>query len=175
MLRMACGGRRNVPRAATINADSAAGRDRGDIVQHQATAADPGGQATYNNFQPHVRRPFGIDWPALLRKLDQIDPGFRDRLNRRTALYRPSPWSPAAAGPRRDIVPSPTLAQPAWWCWASPIPGSLWLNIWMRDFFNALEKRDLAQLFGCWILAVIVVSAKASVAIQLPSARLRSV
>ena len=27
----------------------------------------------------HVRRPFGVmDWPALLRKLDRIDPGFRD-------------------------------------------------------------------------------------------------
>jgi ribulose-5-phosphate 4-epimerase/fuculose-1-phosphate aldolase len=35
--------------------------------------------ATYMNFQPHVRRPFGVlDWPALLRKLDRIDPGFRD-------------------------------------------------------------------------------------------------
>ena len=34
---------------------------------------------TYMNFQPHVRRPFGVmDWPALLRKLDRIDPGFRD-------------------------------------------------------------------------------------------------
>ena len=36
-------------------------------------------EATYLNFQPHVRRPFGVlDWPALLRKLDRIDPGFRD-------------------------------------------------------------------------------------------------
>jgi ribulose-5-phosphate 4-epimerase/fuculose-1-phosphate aldolase len=36
-------------------------------------------EATYMNFQPHVRRPFGVlDWPALLRKLDRIDPGFRD-------------------------------------------------------------------------------------------------
>jgi ribulose-5-phosphate 4-epimerase/fuculose-1-phosphate aldolase len=35
--------------------------------------------ATYMNYQPHVRRPFGVlDWPALLRKLDRIDPGFRD-------------------------------------------------------------------------------------------------
>jgi len=34
---------------------------------------------TYMNFQPHVRRPFGVlDWPALLRKLDRIDPSFRD-------------------------------------------------------------------------------------------------
>jgi hypothetical protein len=34
---------------------------------------------TYMNFQPHVRRPFGVmDWPALLRKLDRIDPSFRE-------------------------------------------------------------------------------------------------
>jgi ribulose-5-phosphate 4-epimerase/fuculose-1-phosphate aldolase len=36
-------------------------------------------EATYLNYQPHVRRRFGLlDWPALLRKLDRIDPGFRD-------------------------------------------------------------------------------------------------
>jgi len=36
-------------------------------------------EATHLNYQPHVRRPFGVlDWPALLRKLDRIDPGFRD-------------------------------------------------------------------------------------------------
>ena len=36
-------------------------------------------ESTYMNYQPHVRRPFGLlDWPALLRKLDRIDPGFRD-------------------------------------------------------------------------------------------------
>ena len=35
--------------------------------------------ATYMNYQPHVRRPFGVlDWPALLRKLDRIDPSYRD-------------------------------------------------------------------------------------------------
>jgi ribulose-5-phosphate 4-epimerase/fuculose-1-phosphate aldolase len=35
--------------------------------------------ATYRNYQPQVRRPFGVlDWPALLRKLDRIDPGYRD-------------------------------------------------------------------------------------------------
>lgn len=35
--------------------------------------------ATYMNYQPHVRRPFGLlDWPALLRKLDRIDSSFRD-------------------------------------------------------------------------------------------------
>ncbi|WP_020698250.1 class II aldolase/adducin family protein [Reyranella massiliensis] len=36
-------------------------------------------EATYMNYQPHVRRPFGLlDWPALLRKLDRIDSSFRD-------------------------------------------------------------------------------------------------
>src|SRR3954453_10856476 len=31
-------------------------------------------EATYTNYQPKVRRPFGVlDWPALLRKLDRID------------------------------------------------------------------------------------------------------
>ena len=36
-------------------------------------------EETYKMFQPHVRRPFGVlDWPALLRKLDRIDPSFRD-------------------------------------------------------------------------------------------------
>jgi len=35
--------------------------------------------ATDVNYQPKTRRPFGLlDWPALLRKLDRIDPGFRD-------------------------------------------------------------------------------------------------
>jgi len=45
---------------------------------------------------------------------------------------------------------------------------ALWLNIWNRDFFNALEKRDLSRLFELlWILAAIVVSAGIAVAIQL--------
>ena len=36
-------------------------------------------EETYVNYQPKTRRPFGLlDWPALLRKLDRIDPGFRD-------------------------------------------------------------------------------------------------
>ncbi len=35
--------------------------------------------ATWDNYQPTTRRPFGVmEWPALLRKLDRIDPGFRD-------------------------------------------------------------------------------------------------
>jgi putative ATP-binding cassette transporter len=45
---------------------------------------------------------------------------------------------------------------------------ALWLNIWNRDFFNALEKRDLSQLLELmWMLAAIVVSAGIAVAIQL--------
>jgi len=36
-------------------------------------------EATYQNYQPKTRRPFGLlDWPALLRKLDRTDPSFRD-------------------------------------------------------------------------------------------------
>ncbi len=36
-------------------------------------------EATWNNYQPGTRRPFGVmEWPALLRKLDRMDPGFRD-------------------------------------------------------------------------------------------------
>ena len=34
---------------------------------------------TWNNYQPGTRRPYGVmEWPALLRKLDRLDPGFRD-------------------------------------------------------------------------------------------------
>ena len=36
-------------------------------------------EQTYQNYQPKTRRPFGLlDWPALLRKLDRIDPSYRD-------------------------------------------------------------------------------------------------
>jgi ribulose-5-phosphate 4-epimerase/fuculose-1-phosphate aldolase len=36
-------------------------------------------EKTYMNYQPQTRRPFGVmDWPALLRKLDKIDPSYRD-------------------------------------------------------------------------------------------------
>ncbi len=35
--------------------------------------------ATYMQYQPGVRRRFGLmEWPALLRKLDRIDPSYRD-------------------------------------------------------------------------------------------------
>jgi len=45
---------------------------------------------------------------------------------------------------------------------------ALWLNLWNRDFFNALEKKDLGLLFHLlWILAAIVVTAGIGVAIQL--------
>ncbi|MBS0518302.1 MAG: class II aldolase/adducin family protein [Proteobacteria bacterium] len=36
-------------------------------------------EATYMNYQPQTRRPYGVmEWPALLRKLDRLDPSFRD-------------------------------------------------------------------------------------------------
>jgi ribulose-5-phosphate 4-epimerase/fuculose-1-phosphate aldolase len=34
---------------------------------------------TYMNFQPQTRRPYGImEWPALLRMLDRLDPSYRE-------------------------------------------------------------------------------------------------
>ncbi|HEY2872663.1 MAG TPA: ABC transporter ATP-binding protein/permease [Reyranella sp.] len=45
---------------------------------------------------------------------------------------------------------------------------ALWLNVWNRDFFNALDKKDLLLLFHLlWVLAAIVISAGIGVAIQL--------
>jgi ribulose-5-phosphate 4-epimerase/fuculose-1-phosphate aldolase len=36
-------------------------------------------EETWSNYQPETRRPFGVmEWPALLRKLDRIDPSYRD-------------------------------------------------------------------------------------------------
>jgi ribulose-5-phosphate 4-epimerase/fuculose-1-phosphate aldolase len=36
-------------------------------------------EETWNNYQPGTRRPYGLmEWPALLRKLDRMDPGYRD-------------------------------------------------------------------------------------------------
>ncbi|HEX4764257.1 MAG TPA: class II aldolase/adducin family protein [Usitatibacter sp.] len=35
-------------------------------------------EETYMNYQPQTRRPYGVmEWPALLRKLDRLDPSFR--------------------------------------------------------------------------------------------------
>lgn len=35
-------------------------------------------QETWNNYQPGTRRPYGVmEWPALLRKLDRMDPSYR--------------------------------------------------------------------------------------------------
>ena len=35
-------------------------------------------EETWNNYQPGTRRPYGVmEWPALLRKLDRLDPSFR--------------------------------------------------------------------------------------------------
>jgi ribulose-5-phosphate 4-epimerase/fuculose-1-phosphate aldolase len=39
---------------------------------------DPVLEATWDNYQPGTRRPFGVmEWPGMLRKLDRMDPGFR--------------------------------------------------------------------------------------------------
>ena len=36
-------------------------------------------EATWNNYQRGTRRPYGLmEWPALLRKLDRLDPGYRE-------------------------------------------------------------------------------------------------
>ena len=36
-------------------------------------------EETWNNYQPHTRRAYGVmEWAALLRKLDRIDPSYRD-------------------------------------------------------------------------------------------------
>ncbi len=35
-------------------------------------------EETWNNYQPGTRRPYGaMEWPALLRKLDRMDPSYR--------------------------------------------------------------------------------------------------
>jgi ribulose-5-phosphate 4-epimerase/fuculose-1-phosphate aldolase len=36
-------------------------------------------ERTYLNYQPQTRRPYGVmEWPALLRKLDRLDPTYRE-------------------------------------------------------------------------------------------------
>jgi ribulose-5-phosphate 4-epimerase/fuculose-1-phosphate aldolase len=36
-------------------------------------------EETWNNYQPGTRRPFGVmEWPALLRQLDRIDPSYKE-------------------------------------------------------------------------------------------------
>jgi ribulose-5-phosphate 4-epimerase/fuculose-1-phosphate aldolase len=36
-------------------------------------------EETWNNYQPNTRRPYGqMEWPGLLRKLDRLDPSFRN-------------------------------------------------------------------------------------------------
>ncbi|MGB3290466.1 MAG: class II aldolase/adducin family protein [Burkholderiaceae bacterium] len=35
-------------------------------------------EETWNNYQPGTRRPYGVmEWPALLRKLDRLDPSYK--------------------------------------------------------------------------------------------------
>ncbi|MFD4840935.1 class II aldolase/adducin family protein [Achromobacter sp. NPDC058515] len=43
-----------------------------------ARVAEPVLEETWKNYQPGTRRPYGVmEWPALLRKLDRMDPSFR--------------------------------------------------------------------------------------------------
>jgi hypothetical protein len=36
-------------------------------------------EETWRNYQPQTRRAYGVmEWPALLRKLDRIDPSYRN-------------------------------------------------------------------------------------------------
>jgi hypothetical protein len=44
----------------------------------RADVAQPIVGATWNNYQRGTRRPYGpMEWPALLRKLERIDPYYR--------------------------------------------------------------------------------------------------
>jgi hypothetical protein len=54
------------------------------LLDHQPSrdsvivAAQPIVEATWNNYQRGARRPYGLmEWPALLRKLERIDPSYR--------------------------------------------------------------------------------------------------
>ena len=39
---------------------------------------DLGLEATCMTYQPQTRRPYGLmEWPALLRKLDRLDPSYK--------------------------------------------------------------------------------------------------
>ena len=54
---------------------------RGDGVQHASSSRcrKPVLEETWSNYQPQTRRPYGVmEWPALLRKLDRIDPSYRN-------------------------------------------------------------------------------------------------
>jgi ribulose-5-phosphate 4-epimerase/fuculose-1-phosphate aldolase len=45
----------------------------------QVAVPPPVLEATWNNNQRGTRRPYGLmEWPALLRKLDRLDPGYQD-------------------------------------------------------------------------------------------------
>lgn len=42
------------------------------------TVPQPVLEETWNNYQPNTRRPYGLmEWPALLRKLDRMDPSYK--------------------------------------------------------------------------------------------------
>ena len=41
--------------------------------------SEPVLEQTWRNYQPQTRRPYGVmEWPALLRKLDRIDPSYKN-------------------------------------------------------------------------------------------------
>ena len=43
-----------------------------------AKVSQPVLEETWNNYQPGTRRPYGLmEWPALLRKLDRLDPSYK--------------------------------------------------------------------------------------------------
>jgi ribulose-5-phosphate 4-epimerase/fuculose-1-phosphate aldolase len=43
-----------------------------------AKVTQPVLEETWNNYQPSTRRPYGLmEWPALLRKLDRMDPSYK--------------------------------------------------------------------------------------------------
>ena len=50
-------------------------RDRAKLIDVPSAVVEK----TFMAYQPKTRRPFGVmDWAALLRKLDRIDPSYRD-------------------------------------------------------------------------------------------------
>ena len=53
-------------------------RMEGACVSKFSTVPDLVLEATYMNTQPQTRRPYGLmEWPALLRKLDRLDPSYK--------------------------------------------------------------------------------------------------
>src|SRR4029077_14714490 len=61
-------------------------------------------EATYLNYQPQTRRPYGVmEWPALLRKLDRLDPSYKEKAAWCSSIPRcmsGAPIRPSARGRR---------------------------------------------------------------------------